>query len=768
VSSDHWPILLAEHLHVVREPLRWKLQLGERTGAAILETALRSAVVGPFDDIWRPPVWLLPHQVDATRRICASIKLFRGALLADAVGLGKTYVALAVATRYRSTAVAVPAALVSQWNRVSTRVGVAIRTITHEALSRGARLPVADLLIVDEAHRFRNPKTRRYEQLSRGLGRSRLLLLTATPVVNRASDLAHLLRLFVSDGSFSLFGMTSMEDTLSKRDYERLTRAASVVVVARSAESIESLIGSLPRVRDGTVIRACSTKRSALMSLLGVVDSLQFPNALESQDCALLRLHVLHRLASSTAAFRVTIQRHLAYTQRALSSIKRGETLSRASARRIFSTEDELQFALGDLFESASERAIHPAALQSDQDRLLHLLSLLSKTNGSSPKLDALARILKRRAGRKTIVFTTAVATALDLARGLGWKEVAVVGAGKGWITSGRISVEEALALFAPKARDRPEPHRSMRVSTLIATDLASEGLDLQDADAVVHYDLPWTPLKLEQRVGRIARLGSAFHTSEVHWFAPPQALERRLRLEARISEKVRDQIGLNVAATSNVGRARIVNEMLDRRERIGRCIRTVDQRSPCFAVVRGPQSAVVAIRWICGESQTPELITVRGNPPYEISDIAAVDDILKHLLTAPDSQAAPPSLLVDHLLRVVRERLASADCGSACQQSRRLARRVLRRAYAAGRRRDNEMLTALDAVLDRVTFGLNVGGERTLDGLLSAKASQQELGKWLEEQPVDITAYPTFEIVAALFGDGSTTPAGELVSRSS
>lgn len=749
---------------MVREPLRWKLQFGERVSTPDVETVLRNAAIGPFDDTVRPPSWLLPHQADAMRRVCASIGVFHGALLADAVGLGKTYVALAIAARYRSTTVVVPASLVSQWLRVGCRVGVTIKTITHEALSRGSRIPDADLLVVDEAHRFRNPNTRRHEQLSRGVKKSRLLLLTATPVVNRASDLVHLLRLFLSDSALSLFGLSSMDDAIAKRDYALIARTASAAVVARSAESIGSLSGALPHVKDGTVIRAGSINDMVLNPLLGVVDALQFPNAGESQDYPLLRLHLLHRLASSAVAFRDTVRRHLIYTERSLSAIERGESLPRSTARRIFSTEDELQFALGDLFQSSSNRTTHPAALRADQERFCQILNLLAQTNRSSPKAEALALIIKKRNGRKTIVFATAVATALDLARGLGWKELAVVGAGRSWIASGQIPVDEALALFAPNARGRPEPHRSMSVSTLIATDFASEGLDLQDADAVVHYDLPWTPLKLEQRVGRIARLGSVFHTSQVHWFAPPEPLDRRLRLQTRISDKVTDQIELNVAATSSVGRARIVNEVLDRRERIGRCSRTSNPRTPGFTVVRGPLCTSVAVRWISGNCQLPELITIGGNPLGEILDITTVDDILTSLLVAPKSQADPPRAIIDKLLGIVRGRLASADRGACDHQTRRLAKRVMQRAFAAGHCRDRKMLTSLDMVLNRLRLGLSVGGERTLADVLAGKTSHRAISGWLNEQPETQAAYPTFEIVAALFGDGSTTPHGEPV----
>jgi superfamily II DNA or RNA helicase len=721
-----------------------------------LEGLLRGAAVGPYDATWRTPDWLLPHQIEAARRVFGSIRTFGGAILADAVGLGKTYVALAVAERYQNTVVAVPAALLTQWQGVSSRVGVPISVITHESLSRGAPISPADLIVVDEAHRFRNPNTRRYEVLAAGVGSSHLLLLTATPIVNRPSDLSRLLRLFAADSSFVLLGMPSIAEAMSNRDSALLTRAASAAIVARSAESVGHLTDMIPRVSDRTLSRACPISRRVLMSLLRIIDSLAFPSAFSQQDCALLRLHLLHRLASSSAAFGDTVRRHLAYVERALDATRRGEILSRSAAREVFKDDEELQLALGDLVPSTGGAKISPEALRSDQRRLAATLELLSTTNGSSPKSDALFRILGRRAGRKTIVFTTAVATAHYLARGLGWKEVAVVGSGKSWIASGRIDLNEVLTLFAPFARGRSEPHRSMRVSTLITTDLASEGLDLQDADAVVHYDLPWTPLRLDQRIGRIARLGSTHRNANVYWFAPPDELERRLRLEERISRKVGDQIGSHVPATSSVGRARIVNRSLETRERLARFPSTLEHSGPSYAVVRGPLAAVVAVVWRQGSSRLPEFIALNGDPPRQVSDFRIAESTLSHLLNADASRSGPPNILVDSLIGILRDRLASADRGVVSQPSRLLARRIMKRAYEAGQRRERRLLATLDEVLDRLREGLNVGGERTLADIMNGEPSRMQLAAWLADRPLDGGGYPTFEIVTALFGDGS------------
>ncbi|HEX2250485.1 MAG TPA: C-terminal helicase domain-containing protein, partial [Gemmatimonadales bacterium] len=72
----------------------------------------------------------------------------------------------------------------------------------------------------------------------------------------------------------------------------------------------------------------------------------------------------------------------------------------------------------------------------------------------------------------------------------------------------------------------------------LIVTDVAAEGLDLQRAARVVHYDLPWTPMRMSQREGRSIRYGSRYSHVDVVEFAMPPLLERRLRVEATLRRK--------------------------------------------------------------------------------------------------------------------------------------------------------------------------------------------------------------------------------------
>ena len=561
-SSESSPRITADALRVVREPLRWCLELGRRAEPDAVLPSLRRAALGPSDDRWSPPSWLLPHQVAAACCLAARLQVFRGALLADAVGLGKTYVALAVATRYRSVAAVVPAALVPQWKRVTRDLGLRAALVSHEGLSRQAPVPAANLIIVDEAHRFRNADTHRYDRLARACGSRHLLLLTATPVVNRAADLVNLARLFLPDHGLALQGVPSLAAASGSSNVESLAHACAAWTVARSPAAVRRLLPPFPDIQDADVISAPPVAPPLLDAVARAVAALEFPSFADRQAAELLRLHLWYRLASSAPAFRQSLRRHTTYLDRAIAAATRGESLTRSAARALWGEEHELQLELESL--DPGLQALDPAVLVAERDRIEGIRSLLAGAAPEDPKADALDAVLTARRGAKTLVFTSAVATAGYLARRQGWRRVCAVTARGARIASGAISAERALTLFAPHARAGAPPPPSLELDTLIATDLLSEGLNLQDADAVIHYDLPWTPLRLEQRLGRIARLGSRHGRVRVWWFRPCEALERFLDLAHRLGTKAGGQLRLGVPTSSSVGRARIQGGLFD------------------------------------------------------------------------------------------------------------------------------------------------------------------------------------------------------------
>lgn len=748
---------------MVREPLGWTLATLERR--PVLETCavLRHCERGPWLADWDPPSWLLPHQVAAARRLAASLRAFGGALLADAVGMGKTYVALAVAGRYSRVATVVPACLVSQWVRAAGYVSVPIVPVSHERLSRGGRIPASDLVVIDEAHRLRNPSTIRYDRCVRTLGSAHVLLLTATPVANGARDLLHLLRLFLADNALAFLGLPALGSAETPHHTLRLARAATRLTVARPAEVAVASGASLPTIRDGSVIRAPTTSWRTLRMLQGALEGLTFPGAPPGAR-HLLRAQLWHRLASSMAALRQTLRRHLAYADRA-ATVGSG-VIGRRMLRFLLGPGDGLQLELDGLLAGARGPALTLAELEAERERLLSLLDRLPDDR-ASPKSRRLAAVLGARP-RRAIVFCGSGATAHELARHLGWKRLAVAASGKARIASGPISLEAVLDRFAPTARRfRRVADGRDGIDLLIATDLVSEGLDLQDADTVVHYDLPWSPVRVAQRIGRIARLGSLHPAADVLWFAPPASIERRLRLEQRLMRKVAAQLALAVPSTSAPGRAHIVNATLAARERLCATTTSSSEAAPiaargAFSLVRGPAVLAAGVRWITAAGAVDELLAFAGSPPRPVESYHAVSAVLERLWRAPPVTGGLPPDLRTALLTELRTRLRMAAWSDQDPAARRLRRAVLALGHAAGRERDARRLGLLNEVLDRLQSGQRLGAIRALDSAIAEGGSPAVLEAWLAELPPGLRQPPTVRVLALLVGDGSE-PAASL-----
>jgi superfamily II DNA or RNA helicase len=712
-----WPAITADALRVVREPTDLLALAGPRIPAAAAVRAVRAALRGPADDAWDPPPWLLPHQRDAARRIAGALVCFSGALLADAVGLGKTYVALAAATRYPRVTFVVPAALRGQWVSAARSRGVAGALVTHEALSRGGAVPPADLIVVDEAHRFRNAATRRYDRLARGLCRAHVLLLTATPVVNRSADLVHLLRLFLADHALAALGVRSLAAAEAEPP-DVLLQAVLPLVVARSAATAR-VTDRLPEARTATITTLPALPPDRLVAMVGALRELRFP-PLGPDGRALLYRHLLLRLSSSPEALAASLRRHRRYLDRAMDAARRGESIDRAALRHLLLDAADEQLTL--LLDAPPVRPTPVADLEAERGRIAAALELV-RSPADDPKRRALLAELERRHGRKTIVFTAARATAVGIARSLGWRHVGVACAGGGHIASGRLPLDELLARFAPAAQRAGAVPAAMRLDVLVATDLASEGLNLQDADAIVHYDLPWNPFRMSQRLGRIARLGSRHAQVEVSWYRPPDLLERPLGLLATIRRKAALQLALPVAVTGTVGRAVVASVRLARRESLA-----LDTAFAAHghAVVRG-DGACCVIRWNGAAGALREVVGLAGRW------LRGLDE---GLLRMPESDGSPDRMLLARARRLIVRRAGLAGAWPSDAAARTLGRRILALARTAGARRDGRLLELLDGALTRLRAGVGAGAERDLADVLD-RPTPRALKAWTDRHPV-------------------------------
>lgn len=99
----------------------------------------------------------------------------------------------------------------------------------------------------------------------------------------------------------------------------------------------------------------------------------------------------------------------------------------------------------------------------------------------------------------------------------------------------------EALGRFSSSRSPGKTVPAAEEIDLLLTTDLLSEGVDLPDVSVVVHLDLPWTPARLEQRVGRALRLTSRHRRVAVYCMSPPASSETLIRSEAILRRKLQE-----------------------------------------------------------------------------------------------------------------------------------------------------------------------------------------------------------------------------------
>jgi superfamily II DNA or RNA helicase len=754
-TAARWPRILSEHLVSVPDPLVVAFRTpAEGRPSGVVGAAARALLDGaPLAPIaW--PAWLAPHQVPAAERLRGIIARHGGALLADAVGLGKSYVALAVALAHQEPyALVVPAVLCSQWRDLLTRFGQDdVSIITHESLSKHPYhllpSPTAPyrLFVVDEAHRFRNPETNRYRALARMAVGSRVLLVTATPIHNQVGDLLHLLRLFLRDHALAALGVPSLRTAARRNSDAPLARAAVArLVVARSRERVQRGYdgGPVAMVFPSTTteaVRAAPVNESLLAELTARVAELRTGGT----AAPLLRLMLLRRLGSSLPAFRAALTRHDAYLDLADRAADEGRALTPREFQRCFprAAESDVQLVLFPVLLGLP--AAGHAPLAADRRIIKHMRELIFRAPTGDPKVEALEHLLTRSA--KTIVFTDAQPTARYLLQRLRHRRVAAVFGHVGRFASGDASRREVLQAFAPRAQGIVAPCAALETDVLIATDLLSEGLNLQDAERVVHYDLPWSPARLAQRVGRIDRLGSIHRAISTVTFLPPPELARALALEERLAAKSRAQ---QVAGTD--GQLDWCDQLAGLTEDEG-----TTGHGGCAAVMGETPATVLVVRIAnLVEAIVVEDGVARTNP-------AAATRLLLAARTAQPADLDQPLLqrATEAAMPLIRSRLAAVqDARWRASDRDRLARRlipwVLSAARRAARRGDGEQLRALDGLVSRLALGMTAGEELLLDDLLADEKalSVTDMLDWHQRLPRarEAETSASVELVAAV-----------------
>lgn len=308
-------------------------------------------------------------------------------MLCDPVGTGKTYIALALIDPPARALVVAPAVLREMWIRAAEMATRNIDFISLESLSRG-RDTRRDhsLLIVDEAHHARNPRTQRYGALALLASTSDVLLLTATPIHNRRADLFSLLSLFLGEAATA---MTAAQ--LARCVVRRDGLSSSLAAMPRTEPLVWCRIGQHHNVSE---------------------QILSLPPPLPPRDGdaggALITHSLLRQWASSDAALARALKRRLARSDALIAALEDGTLPSQRELAEWISGEDTVQLALpgflADPVSNASEMASVVRNHRREIERLL--ITLTGRSGADAERADLIRELRKAHCHRRVVVFS--------------------------------------------------------------------------------------------------------------------------------------------------------------------------------------------------------------------------------------------------------------------------------------------------------------------------------------------------------------------------
>ena len=178
--------------------------------------------------------------------------------------------------------------------------------------------------------------------------------------------------------------------------------------------------------------------------------------------------------------------------------------------------------------------------LQVDSNALLDLLQTYGAWDPHhDAKLDALHTLLTETfPDRKVLVFSQFADTVFYLEAQLKRRGVQALAG----VTGNSADPTQLAWQFSPHSNQRPgqgQPEHEFRI--LVATDVLSEGQNLQDCHVVVNYDLPWAIIRIIQRAGRVDRIGQKAEEILCHSFLPADGVERIINLRSRVRTRLRE-----------------------------------------------------------------------------------------------------------------------------------------------------------------------------------------------------------------------------------
>jgi SNF2 family DNA or RNA helicase len=474
----------------------------------------------------------LPHQIRVAQQVLVA-PMHGRAILADEVGLGKTIEAgiilkeLAVRGLAQRILILTPASLVTQWcEELEDKFFEKFTPIEDPAEWRNATRAVVsfdrarqpkhktevlrrrwDLVIVDEAHKCKNHLTSRY-QLLQEIPRNYLLLLTATPLQNDLRELYNLITLLRPGhlGTWREFRQQYVAggDARQVARPEALRELTSRVMVRTRRSSVAHVM-AIPARRPHT----------PKIELSGTEAQLYAETARLLRD--------LYR-----EGFRQTTDEEESSDRRKRRA-RTGKGIYFLECMRLAQRLCSSPAALADsLIGLANGELVLPAFRGKARE-----LSAMASSTREYAKLDAFTGLLRSYDGQ-VVVFSEHLATV----------DVIVQRAKE----CGREAIRFTGDLSREQRRRALTRFRTQKQSILVSTRAGTEGLNLQFCHHLVNYELPWNPMIVEQRIGRVHRIGQK-NEVQIHNYAATGTVEahvlRLLHSKIRLFELVVGELDL-------------------------------------------------------------------------------------------------------------------------------------------------------------------------------------------------------------------------------
>jgi len=265
----------------------------------------------------------------------------------------------------------------------------------------------------------------------------------------------------------------------------------------------------------------------------------------------LMRILMFKRFESSVYAFRMTIGRLIKIHEAFLTSLENGIIPAGKDAQKILYGSD--QYSEVELIEALENVAQQYDAenfdlkhlkqhIEHDLGVLSYIFSLVNE-NEIPPEKDDKLQTLKKKLTEepldkgKVLIFSESAETVDYIFENINPKgDMSIRKA-----STGNENKNALVNRFAPKANDYSLKSSETEINMMIATDVLAEGLNLQDCDKIINYDLHWNPVKLIQRFGRIDRIGSTHDEIFGFNFLPETDLDRNLNLHQIVHNRIQD-----------------------------------------------------------------------------------------------------------------------------------------------------------------------------------------------------------------------------------